>query len=293
MWDASAMTYRPLSARGQSSTSFDTLHEGIPAWLLEPVRAWLRPFIRSRATTGGLIYHADWMRNLQARMHLEPPLPWHFAISDVAHALEERVARNNGEVGLDIIDYVLHHLPEARRYGSDEAAEEIAAILLSGGSAWEVTPVGNDGSYSLTRRAVGPVREAIDEIMPVAERAGRHLTDAWRYLASRDPIPDQAYFQALMAVEAAAKPIVSPRDGDATLGKMLRAVRDAPQKFRFVLGDVSTVVPIMEAMWTTHVRHGTDDREAPMGMSQDEADAGVHTALTLVRWFVGGAITRD
>ncbi len=284
------MTYRPLSARGKSSTSFDTLHEGIPSWLLEPLRAWLRPFFRGR-TYGGIYYNMEWMRNLQTRMHLDPPLPWQYNDRAIAEALEERVANRGGEAGLDIIDYALHHLTESHAHGGDEVAQELGVTLLSGGSAWEVTPVG-DENYALTRRAVGPVREAIDEILPVAERAGRHLTDAWQYLAGRDPIPDQAYFQALMAVEAAAKPVVSPKDAGATLGKMLRAVKDAPHKFTFALGDMSAVVPVMEAMWTAHVRHGTDDREAPMGMSQEEADAAVHLALALVRWFSGGAITR-
>jgi hypothetical protein len=286
------MSYRPLSARGKTGTSFDVLHEGIPAWLLEPVCAWLRPFIRTYTTTGSVHYFTDWMRNLQTRMHLDPPLPWAHHIRDVANSLEQRVGWDGGELGLDILDYTLHHLSEALPYSQQEKAQELGAVLLAGGSAWEVTSV-EGGDYALTRRALGPVRDAIEQILPAAERAGGHLSTAWRFLAGRDPIPDQAYFQALMAVEAAAKPVVSPNDSNATLGKMLRAIKDAPHKFRFALGDPSAVVPVMEAMWTTHVRHGTDDREAPMGMSPEEADAAVYLALTLVRWFAGGTVTRS
>ncbi len=286
------MSYRPLSARGKTGTSFDIHHEGIPTWLLEPVCSWLRPFIRTHTDTGGVHYFTDWMRKLQARMHLDPPLPWELNTRSIADALEQRVALKDGEVGLDILDYTLHHLSETHAlYTADETAQELGAILLAGGSAWEVTAI-DGGNYALTRRAIGPVRDAIEQIVPVAERAGAHLRAAWQHLAGRDPNPDQAYFQALMAVEAAAKPVVSPRDSEATLGKMLRAIGDAPQKFSFVLGDSSVVVPVMEAMWKTHKRHGTDDRDVPLGMSPQEADSAVHLALTLVRWFAGGAITR-
>ncbi len=77
----------------------------------------------------------------------------------------------------------------------------------------------DDGHYALTRRALGPVVEAIENLRSANDRAADHLYTAWRHLAGRDPIPDQAYSQALLAVEAAAKPVVSPTDEKATLGK--------------------------------------------------------------------------
>lgn len=280
--------------RGKAGTSFDVLHEGLPRWLHEPVRGWLWPFVRYYQE-GGLYYREDWLRTLQARMHLEPPLTWEAkgGTATTARDLMDRVGAGDGEVGLDVVDYVLHFLMEwssldQRRV---ETAHELDAILTSGGSAWEVTPLG-DGNYALTRRALGPVVEAIEDLRSANERAADHLHSAWRYLAGRDPIPDQAYFQALLAVEAAAKPVVTPHDRDATLGKMLSAIRDKPDKFRFVLGEPTDVLGVAGALWKTHRRHGTDDREAPMGMAQDEADAAVHLALTLVRWFAGGGFTR-
>jgi len=66
-----------------------------------------------------------------------------------------------------------------------------------GGSAWEVRPAGDNLNYALTRRAVGPVVEAIEDIANVSERAGSHLSEAWRQLAGRNPNPDMAYFQAV------------------------------------------------------------------------------------------------
>jgi hypothetical protein len=289
------VNYRPLSARHGTGTSFDTLHEGLCPWMVEPARTWLRPFVERTGRGREIDYQMDWMRDLQSRMHLDPPLAWSDGYEHrVAAAFLGRLNTQFGELSLDILDYALHFM--AGRYPTEAdrraKATELDRVLTMGGSAWEVTLVGSDAAYALTRRALGPIVEAIEEVRPVAERAGHHLTEAWRHLAGRDPLPDQAYFQALLAVEAAAKPVVAPNDGDATLGKMIGVVRDAPQKFVFVLGDADVIVLVMKAMWSTHRRHGTDDRSAPMGMSQDEADAAVHLALTLVRWFAGGGFTR-
>jgi hypothetical protein len=280
------LTYRPLSARGKPGTSFDVQHEDVPAWLLEPVQSWLRPFLIGRNSSGSSLYRLEWIRKLQTRMHLEPPLPWGHAVSTV-EALVQRLAYE----GLDILDYTLQHFTETTGASSHRAAA-LNALLIDAGSAWEVTPSDAQGNYALTRRSLGPVVESIEEIRPICERAGAHLMDAWRHLAGRDPLPDQAYAQALLAVEAAAKPIISPADDVATLGKMLAVVRDAPQKFVFELGEPGDVLPVMKALWTTQRRHGTDDEDVPMGMSQAEADAAVHLAITLVRWFVAGAFRR-
>ncbi len=74
---------------------------------------------------------------------------------------------------------------------------------------------------------------------------------------------------------------------------MVSNIRAKPDKWRFVLGDPTDVLGVIDALWTTHRRHGTDDGEAPMGMAQEEADAAVHLAITLVRWFAGGAFSRE
>jgi hypothetical protein len=124
--------------------------------------------------------------------------------------------------------------------------------------------------------------DAIEHVRSASERAGDHLSEAWRHLAGRDPLPDQAYFQAVLAVEAAARPIVTPNDSSTTLGRMIGTVDATPSNWTFALGDASDVVRPARLLWETHRRHGTDDREAPMGISQEEADA----------WFAGGAFKR-
>ena len=282
-----AVSYRPLSLRGKTGTSFDALHEDVPAWLVEPLRGWVRPFARYHDNRGTLRYETDWMRKLEVRMHLEPALiGWPYADA----AADDLIRRVGSSVGIDIIDYTLRFLHETRfKHRATEVADEMASTLTDANSVWEVSSAGSDGDSMLTRRALGPVRAAIENVRSDSERAGDHLMEAWRYYAGRDAIPDQAYFQAILAVETAMKPVVSPKDGDATLGKMLNAVKDGPHKCTFALGEPYPALAPARQMWETHRRHGTDDRDAPTGMSQDEAGAAVLLALTLVGWFASGA----
>jgi hypothetical protein len=282
--------YRPPSARGKEGTPFDALHEGVPSWMREPVQAWIRPFLRSYGPMGDVDIHSDWLRDLQNRLCLDPPLPWNTARNAI-DAFEARMDEG-GELALDVLDYSLGYLGEGDSYYREKRASELDRILKHGRSAWEVTTVDEEGNVALTRRSLGPVVEAIEDLKSDGERAAAHLTEAWKNLAGRTPNPDMAYFHTVQAVEAAAKPVVTPNDGLATLGRMIRAIEAKPGKWTFVLGDPDEILGPARLLWETHRRHGTDDREAPMGMSADEADAGVHLGLTLVRWFASGAFKR-
>lgn len=179
--------------------------------------------------------------------------------------------------------------------GNDTAAE-LKRILDQGGSVWDVTTSEEEGQpYRLTRRVAGPVVEAIAEVGSVSERAGAHLSEAWAQLLGVHPDPSAAYQSAVAAVEVAAKPVVSPNNSSATLGTMrgqLRAdVRDDPNSWTFELGgNVQLVIDMMSALWENQLRHG--DEAAPMSETQEQADAAVHLALTLVRWFTTGAVRR-
>ncbi len=278
------MNYRPLSARGKPHPRFDTLHEGIPFWIRSEVAVWFESFLGDQGSAA----QTQRLDLLYKRMRLQP-----LAIEALVttEAVLVRVVRDPArtELALDLVDYVLRFLPE---WGSPADADRLEAILRDGNSVWQVTPVDKAGSFTLTGREAGPLREAVDALAPGAGRAGVHLTSAWGHLAGRDPLPDQAYFQAVKAVEAAAKPVISPDDSQATLGKMIKALDDAPQKFTFILGEPEDVLPVMKALWKTQLRHGTDDHAVATGMTHDEADAAVHLALTLVRWFSGGAFAR-
>lgn len=50
---------------------------------------------------------------------------------------------------------------------------------------------------------------------------------------------------------------------------------------------------MMRLQWKgQYDRHGSDDEETPLHVGQDEAEAAVHLAITLVQWFRSGAVAR-
>jgi hypothetical protein len=98
-------------------------------------------------------------------------------------------------------------------------------------------------------------------------------------------------------VEASAGPVLTPDDPRPSLGKMIAALRDGKDKWDFTFTVDSTVNPkdvllqMMQLLWTNeYSRHVDADPTAPLHVSQPEAESAVVLALTLVNWFVSGAI---
>ena len=72
---------------------------------------------------------------------------------------------------------------------------------------------------------------------------------------------------------------------------MIGALRDKPEKWATVIGDVDTVRKMMETIWKSQLdRHGTDDTTKPLNVSQPEAEAAVQMGVTLVKLFRTEAI---
>lgn len=118
------------------------------------------------------------------------------------------------------------------------------------------------------------------------------MTTAWNRLEGRNPDPSGAYREAIRAIECVAKPVITPNDSLATLGKMIGAMRSNPKKWTFVLGtDAGPVADMAALVWKSQLdRHGTDDESVPLNVSQEEADAAVHVSIALVRIFAGRLI---
>jgi hypothetical protein len=195
------------------------------------------------------------------------------------------------EFALDVIDWMLHH---HQRFGMTWDgvqlwAETLSETLRQGGSVWEVTASGDD--FQLSRRAIGPVVDVLEHTATEATRAHDLLSTAWSKLTGRNPDPSGAYREAVRAVEVVAKPVVLPSNDRATLGQMIAAIRDKPEKWTVTIGSVGDVRALMEAVWIGQLdRHGTDDETVPLNVSPEEADAAFSTCLNLTRLFVGGHV---
>jgi hypothetical protein len=108
-----------------------------------------------------------------------------------------------------------------------------------------------------------------------------------------------AYKEAVRAAEAAICPVIIPNAKLGTLGLAIAALRDAPPgKFTSVFPSeavngkpLDAVLKLMQLLWTSHFdRHGSADKSVPLSASQEQAEAAVHTAATLVQWFERGFV---
>jgi hypothetical protein len=191
---------------------------------------------------------------------------------------------------LDVIDYLL----AATKYPtSDSAAKALEEILATGGSIWMVWGEGED--RRLAERIARGSRDAVETAIAESQEAGSLLAQAWAEAYGRGPTPSASYDHSVKAVETAAHRVVTPRDPRPSLGKMIKAMRDAPSKWETVVGakgadNIPAVVGMMDLLWTGHVRHG--GAGGTVEATQEEAAAAVHLAATLVQWFARGALRR-
>lgn len=176
------------------------------------------------------------------------------------------------------------------RAGGDLLRDNLAFALNVGGSAWRVAETA-DGTPCLERRVDATAEDAAKQEMAQGGNAARHLSLAWHKVYGRTLDASSAFREAVRAVEAAAKPVVLPNDPVATLGKMIRALRDKPSKWQSDLGTVEQVASMMDDLWTAQLdRHGTDDESVRLSVTPEEAEAAVHLAVLLVQWFRNGHV---
>jgi hypothetical protein len=135
--------------------------------------------------------------------------------------------------------------------------------------------------------------------MEEAGRSGVLLSDAWHAVYGRNPNASSGYRDAVRAVEAAAKPIVSPNNPSTTLGTIIRDIEAAPQKWSLSLSPAGGVnamdalLNMVKLLWKAQFdRHGTPDENVPINVSIKEAETALHLAMTLVHWFTRGSVTQ-
>lgn len=275
--------YRPISKRGKPDHDLDTLHSEVMPWMIAPLLHWLDPFLWTRAPYSDRRTNDDFVDGLEMALRLREPLERKYK-SSASKDIDERI-KKGGTFGLDVAGYAVY---DAK--ASD--AQSLQWLLTTAGSAWEVTrtPMPEKQRrqiHLLTHRELAAAKAAIADVVTLNARSGQHLESAWKNLAIRNPNPNSSYDQAVKAVEEAAQSIVSPRNVKATLGTINRDMKAKPSKWTFALGNISLVIDMSERLWSKHIRHGTDVRPEH---TLEEADAALHLAIPLVRYFSGGLI---
>lgn len=165
-------------------------------------------------------------------------------------------------------------------------------MLRSGASVYEVRET--DGGRYLARRVSDEETSLANEVMRSGTVAGSHIADSWRQAYGRQADPGQAYGEAVKAVEAAAQPVVSPKNKSTTLGTLIRDLKDGAANFEVRLdgdGQVDRLGAMMELLWKGQVdRHGSP--ELKKAISPEQAEDALRLAVALVGWFEGGAVSR-
>jgi hypothetical protein len=259
----------------------------IPAHLRQSLADWIEEFVLISDPPGSGP-HVGRLKALEGALALDRPFNW--TDSGGHRAAEDCLARaqSDGDFSLRAIDFFL------RGYASYEDAATLAWILDTPGSRWEVRIArDDDDEHHLAGRVGGPLPEAIDRLS--SGPAHDHLDVAWTEATSPQGDRSKAMGEAVKAVEAAAKPVVSPNDHDgATLGTVIAALRAKPEKWEVVLDrdSVAAVADRAEVLWRSHRdRHGTDAEREPIG--EDEASVAVYLAIELVATFQRGIAARS
>ena len=279
--------WRPLSVdNDENIAKYDALHEGIPPWMEKRFWDWVESsFFEKVEGEDGELIDLRWESYLDRalvddlEMVLQIPVPeLSFRLGDEFLVSLLMSSLKKGSRGLDIADYVLSH-------GGHGDPEILKTLLEQSKSAWTVGErLGHPG---LTRRVPEGVQIAADQAM---ETAGIKLAQAWEALYGLHPDPSKAYSLAIKSVEDAAIPIVSPQNDRATLGTVIRDIRNqADWNLPMARSDDrassdEVLLGMMQLLWAgQHDRHGGDIK--PLPLTHEEAVVAVSLAVTLVHWF--------
>lgn len=290
--------WRPLGIGSEDEIAeYDALHDGVPSWMAASFWAWVRTEItkyrRYRDGSGSVAHLNEPLMESMCQV-LRVAIPnLRFPGTDYSGGQKQLTSAmqvlKQGADGLQIADYILAH-------SSGVKVSELDELLCRSNSAWTVGT--RSGKPGLVRRVPFGVQVGADAIMDRAGRAGARLASAWEKLYGLHANASEAYRLAILAVEDASVPVVSPSNDRATLGTVLRQMEDqknwmlpmSREDSRSPSGDV--LVGMIRTLWHgQHDRHGGQP-SAPGNVSEQEAIVAVGLATTLVQWFDSGAIAR-
>lgn len=127
------------------------------------------------------------------------------------------------------------------------------------------------------------------------------MQKAWALAFGRNPNVSDAWGKAIKAIETLLKPIVSPSDVRATLGKMISALRQYPDKWECKLPDrvcnvngeinskrgIEVFIDALATIGYQPDRHGSDQ---PQDVDEATARSVLFLATTVVGWLRDGIL---
>ena len=194
------------------------------------------------------------------------------------------------EIRLSIVDFCIHHFPHSEAELEDlkdamERARFVYTVDVPGEKIVRVLPSG--------------VEHAVVASFGASAAEGK-MREAVHFATGLKPDPAKALIAMTEAVEAVAKPVLSPNDDKFTLGKALGELRRNPDLLVSSLPRIpqapegSYPVPqvvrgMLELIWSACERHGGGVGTPP---TVDQARALLGVAGSLVTWFGTGLIKK-
>lgn len=269
----------PLSIRQdpEKLERFHAFRERVPQGLLRSLLSWIDGRyceLDSWSVTERVTNH-DRVSRLERVLNTELPRKYNEFMNRM------------GESEILLLDAVDHALYAER---DRDVVMRLKTMLDEARSVYTVG-VDEDRYFQLQLRQPSELTAIVEAAADGASNASVHLRDAWSKAFARVPDPASACVEIVKAIEVAAKPVVTPDDPRATLGKMIKAMRDKPNKWTTDAGapaDVESVISLIDLVWTGCPRHGDDTQ--PAEVATECAQMLVQAGAMLVHWFQTGRV---
>lgn len=258
----------------------------------ETLRPFLVSWLRSQLNTAGRGFaNASSIYAVQSALGVNLNFG-HGAVP--TDTLTDRIVSKGDHLLMRVVDFVAATFePEGGwRQDKPDAISSLSWHLDQNMSSVQVA-LSDAGVYRISRRLpLGVEDSASAAVEAASESAGRHLLKAWNRMRDLEPDASAVMTEAIRAVEAAAGSVITPKDGQFRLGKIVQQLKDRktwtlvldqrddghPDQRLVLIGMLETLA------FAERSRHG--------GAEPSDLQALTHVQLasTLVAWFSTGAV---
>ena len=262
----------------------------IKSMVPDPLRPFLHAWLREELNTGGYgSTDAATVHELQSGLEID----FRLGLGTVKTIdLVRRIAAEDDRFLMQVVDYLAATYTQRMYADVPQSIATLSWHLDQNMSAVQVSP-NESNVYRIRRRLpLGVEDSGVGAVERASEQAGKHLIKAWSALRSLTPDTSLVMTEAIRAVEAAAGPVVIPRDKQQRLGKIAQALK-ARETWALVLKQRDDGEPdhrmVLVGMIET-LAYAEQHRHGGESPSPLEALAHVQLASTLVAWFSTGIV---
>lgn len=288
-YNSYTMTLRNATTR--TPINDESLRPGVPIWMQASILAWIERWtsqvLRSEVNRHVTVTTLNRDRILEIERYLQISFP--SSVNDIVYREGvKQYCMQNEEHCLDVVEAIV-----ATNNNFDAVVTTLNAILLQSGSKWIAKVVDYKGV--LEERVSQTASDAFElSVNNATNESANFLTTAWHQAYGRSPNATEAYNNAIKAMEAAAWPIITPRNNSATLGHIIGELSVIPAKWKTAISEKTTgmgVKAIADAMllvWEGHTdRHGT---ASPVAVTREAAEQAVLAAVMICGYFNRGYV---